>query len=418
MADNSDAWNRFESALRDKISGGNEWKGLQLVEVPTEADWDDPEFGRYNAFVKWGDTVPKWSTAWSLTGKRASTGYWQILQNLKIAPPREDLKEKVEEAFNAYIEANDALTEIIKQTAKAWSEFNESQKDLPEPRRRSFDTWYAETYGNKIGVVRLQLQNAAERFGALWLDSGGGMADAAQALIDYNNDAYMMSAKAPDGTNLWYRTYNITPDLTSFIMESKAGKVNSIDFSFTQKTSRESKSVFSTAHKASYNVAFWGATVEGKYSDTRIDTETSEFSCEFHFRNWRLFTVSPSQWFSGSVLAAYGNGGYWNEIKPIAKGDLDPYGENGVFPLMSNQLVVAWKPKIVVKTAKDSFSDVKKSWSAAANVRVGPFKYEGSASSEKSEVEYNEEKGEIVLDSQSERPQVVAVIYNVMPAGA
>jgi hypothetical protein len=415
-ADNpTTAWLRYENALRDKISGGNQWKGLQLVEVPIPANWDDPKYGDYYKWVIWGDIIPKWSSAYGASANRLSDAYYTFLTNLSITPPKDELKDEVDKAYQAYIGAVDQLSKTREDSFSAWPEFNDNQKKFPPNRQKSFDAWYANTWGRKIGMLEQQVTNLGTRYESYYVNQLGGMSDAANALVEYHNDAYLLEADAPDGSRFPYRTYNISPELSEFNRDNENGVGSSLEIKFDETTSKDEKHSWGTQDSASYSAAFWSVKTDASYEKSTIDTSTSGFSCTFKFPNWQLFTITPGRWFKGTVLAAYGQKGPWIPDGQVAKGQFQLFGENGIFSLMATQLVVAYQPEITIKMGSSDYNQVKDSWKASASVQVGGFNFDSSAQGGNDKVTTDDSSSSITLKTTSKTPLVIAVVNSILP---
>jgi hypothetical protein len=409
------AWLRYENTLRDKISGGNQWKGLQLVEVPISADWDDTQYGKYYEWVKWGDTIPAWSSAYKSTNLGISKGYYTFLTNLAIAAPKEELRGEVDQAYKDYIEEIHQLESKRKVISAAWKEFNNAQDGLPDDRKMSFDGWYADTCGREVGMYEQQVDTLGTRYQSFYVNALGGMADAALALVAYSNDAYKLQATAPDGSRFPYLTYNISPALSKFKDDTTSGGGSSLEVKFDHTTSIDEQHSWGTQDSASYSAAFWSAKADASYEKATVDTSSDKFSCTFKFPNWKLFTITPGRWFNGTVLAQYGQKGPWIPDGPVAKGEIQLFGEKGVLNLMTTQLVVAYQPEITITMSSDSYNSVKDSWKASASVKVGGFNFDGSAHGQNDKVTTDDRSSSITLKTTSQTPLVIAVVNSILP---
>ncbi|WP_248928521.1 hypothetical protein [Paenibacillus hamazuiensis] len=414
MSDISTAWSMFENALRDKISDNQKWEGLQLVQVPQPADWNNASTGQWEICEFWGNTMNAWSSGWARTGKSVDSAYFSFLMNLDLKPPKDlsdDDKKKLDDAKKDFDNAVQTREKDQTKVGKEWNKFNTSQINMPPSGQVPFQTWYAQNWGTRISADTLDVQAKQQKYVSLWKQYSGTMQDVAQAIIDYNNPAYQTGATDPSGAALQYRAFSISPDLGTFIADAKAGTGSSLYISFDSKTSSESKSAFSASGSASYSAPFWGASASGGYSQTKIDTSSTDFSCTISFPSWQLFTVTPGQWFNGSVIAEYGN----DTDKWIDK-DAKFFGPDGSFNLITSQLVVAYQPKITIKMSRDDFSSVSKEWKAAASVNVGSFKFNLESGGGSDSIQTSDSSQTITLQTTSATPQVIAVINNVLPS--
>jgi hypothetical protein len=210
-----DPWSMLAGALIDKVSGGAQWKGIQLITVPTDAAWNDATYGNYRAWRVLGDSMPAWGPSYRATAETVDSGYRVFIDNLDITPPDPHLQAKADKARGKYNNAVDALSNEEVKGFDRWADFNSKQAALPPANRMSYDDWFAKFEAPKLSALQGQADLAAQAWTSLLNQAGGGYAFAANLLIDYNNVAYQgQAASSADGSNTkkaFYRNFRSIP---------------------------------------------------------------------------------------------------------------------------------------------------------------------------------------------------------------
>lgn len=419
LSDMAAPWEMFSAALTNKIDPRKEMPGLQLVSVPVAADWNDSEYGHYRAWRVLGDSMPDWGATYSAsTQRQISAGYKIFLENLDVQLPDPEERRKAEKARRKYFDDLNELERARSAVGENWVNFDTKQKVLPENRRLSFDQWYAKFDGRKIAVLSQKTQLSAQEYTSYLVKAFGGYGFMSELLIAYDNEAYQLPAKSPDGLVQFYRTYNITPDLGDWIEEAKkasaSGAPPDLSWSFTKNSERRHTSETMWGGSTSWFGGWWGFGFRSQGGSTSINTQRDQFRMAFDFQKFGLFSIQPSGWFNGTALQALQNGP-WIPEGPVDTGRIKLWGPDGILNLMASAFVVAYRPKITVSLSQEEFLYVKSEFYAKGGFSIGPFGFGGSYGRKTEDVHFDASSNTITAQDSSDVPQIIAVVCSVLP---
>ncbi len=420
-----DPWRMVAEGFVEKISGGAPWKGIQLVTVPTDAAWNDAKYGNYRAWRLLGNSLPAWGPIYRTTQETLDVGYRIFLDNLDIQPPNQQLQAKADKARIKYDNAVQAQSEEQLKSIDRWVEFDAKQSALPPGNRMSYEDWFSKFEAPKLSALQAQTDLYAQAWTALLNQAGGGYAFAANLLIDYNNISYQgqaassadPSGAAPGSKKAFYRTYSIDPDLSQFIETSKAIPANAPPkWAFTMNKSSGEQKMESTSWgaSASYGIGFFSFGASAGGSSYSFDSSSDQFRIAFSARNIGVFTITPGQWFNGTAVQALQNGPFL-KTGPVATGQTQLWGQNGVLRLMSAQIIVAYRPKVSATMSQQDYSVVKSSFSAGGGISIGPFGFGGSYNRSSSDVKFDDASRSFTAEDTTDVPQIVAIVCSVLP---
>ena len=230
-------------------------------------------------------------------------------------------------------------------------------------------TW-ARRIASREDAVRLAFQAYS-----YWVrKASGGYEALADAIEAFNNDGFQSETTTPSKAKVKLRRFEITPSLDTFINDSKNLPADAPPaWSFTLNKSSFRYSFEETRWKggAIYLGGFFGyAGASG--GRTSIDTSSDSFSLEFSARNIQIFTITPGEWFTGSIVSAFKNGP-WIPEGPVATGRVKLWGTDGILNLLSTQVVVVYQPKIKVTLSQSEYESVQTNFQASGGFSIGPF---------------------------------------------
>jgi hypothetical protein len=352
FADNA-PWEMFLNQLREKISGGSAFQGVQLLPVPQDATFtnlgDPTKTGNYVAWRVLGDTISQWNPTYVPTPQQVTTGYKLFLTNLALPLPDPEDVRKSKQARDDYEEALDDLDIALEDYQFRWEDFNKRQQTLPSDRQVSFDVWYQRTWARRIASREDGVRLAFQAYSYWVRKASGGYEALADAIEAFNNDGFQSETITPSQAKVKLRRFEITPSLDTFINNSRslpAGAPPAWSFTLNKSSFRYSFEETKWRGGAIYLGGFIGyAGASG--GRTSIDTSSDSFSLEFSARNIQVFTITPGEWFAGSIVSAFKNGP-WIPEGPVATGRVKLWGTEGILRLLSTQVVVVYQPKIKV----------------------------------------------------------------------
>ncbi|HAA27163.1 MAG TPA: hypothetical protein DCE56_05115 [Cyanobacteria bacterium UBA8553] len=419
MADNINAtpWMMYRHELISYLSGGRpndpKYQGLQIVPVSLDLLWDDPDYGTFLAW-SFANNIPLWGDTYQeSSGNRVEDAYFQFLTNIDAPATNPQFGEAAKKDAEKMAAIKKKIDDTMKARGKAWKEFNEAQEDLPPEEQISYKAWYAENYGPQISTLQSQFDVAAAQFVSNSNKAGGGYQLLGQALNNYNNDAFKKELKDQTGATLRYRTWTLVPELSKWIAEAKTGAAKKLSLTINTRTATDSKSVFSGGGNAGFSLGFIGVQASGGYKRTTINTSQTNFSMSFS----SLITpiqILPGQWYSQQVLQTFKNGPFI-PTGPFGPGKAVFWGEKGTFALSPVIAYAAYKPTVKATVDAQAYKAVSEAWSARAGLSIGPFFFGGKAGGSKDTSKFDSASRTFTLTSNSEHPQLIAMLSNVMP---
>lgn len=416
LDDSTAPWEMFAKSLRTLYNNDPNWTGMQVLGLPIPADWDDSVLGNWRKWRVLGDTIPVWTSGYVPTAFQVSKGYEILIDNVAIPQPNPSDQAKAEGARQSYTNEVNKLESMREQVGPHWKYFDAKQQSLPPNRRLSFDQWFRQFDGPKVGQQEIKVNGAAQLFQSYINTAYKGYGWAASLVTDYSNSAFQLPAQSDDGLTLTYRTFNFSPDLGKWIADSKALPVGcsklTIAYDHTTHHDHSESESWSGGASFGYGIFSFGASASGGRQSVNINDQN--FAMSFCARNLAVFTVQPSGWFNGTAVAAFKNGP-WVPGGPIANGTIKLYGPDGLFNLMPAQIVVAYKPQVTVSLSAHDYASVKTQFNAGGGFSIGPFGFGGSYHKETSDVKWDDKNNKITAQDNSETPQIVAVVSLRLP---
>ncbi len=409
------AWQMFTTRLLEKINGGAAMQGLQVVTVPYEARWNEQKYGNYYAWRVLADEIPKWQPSYSTTQRLITDEYGLFIQSIELPLADPSKRAEAEAARLKWLAAADTLQTAWKEMPGHWTTYNDNQKALPPNRQMSFDSWFAAFDGKKIGSLRNNVDAAGQKYASYMAKAYKGYQLAAAMITSYDNPAYQLQAESPDGLNLYYRTYNITPDLGQWVTESKElatkGANPAITFDFVRNTGMTHSEFESAGGSVSYG-GFLGA--NGGHTRQTVDTNRQGFLMHFEAVSFAQFTITPSPWFSGTLVTLFQKGPF---VSGSVVGDGSRlFGPDGSFSLMPKTVYVVFRPKVKASLTSNEYHFLKEAWSGGGSISIGPFSFGASYNRTVEHVTWDDTANTVTAESSSDIPQVIATLSNVLPA--
>jgi hypothetical protein len=215
---------------------------------------------------------------------------------------------------------------------------------------------------------------------------------------------------------LAFRTYYFSTDLKAWIDASKQlpPTCTKLAIAYDHTTHHDHSEDERWSGGASYNFGFFSFGANASSGRQTVSIDDQNFGMTFCARNLNVFTVQPGAWFNGTAVKAFGNGP-WIPDGPVAKGLIKLWGPDGVFNLMPTQVVVAYKPKVVVTLSASNYASVHTSFNAGGGFSIGPFGFGAAYHKETSDVTWDDMHHTITAIDNSDSPQIVAFVNNRLP---
>ncbi|MGZ4160394.1 MAG: hypothetical protein ACXVNF_06320 [Neobacillus sp.] len=410
------AWEQFADRLIQQITGKADWDNTQIVTIPIDARWNDPTYGNYYAWVEIGNKIPVWGPTYRASDKFVDQEYQQFIGSLDLPLADPSQKKKANKAQKEYLDAKKSTFALRKKIGSDWKSFHESEAGIPVNRQTSYDQWLADNDGAKLAGLIQAEQAAALDYSHYFQQAFKGYAFAGTLLTEFDNSAYQISAKSPDGLELKYRTYNISPDLNSWIDSSKKipeGAPPVFSFTFNRNAGHTHVEDTHFSGGGSYFGGFLGIGGNGGYTKHTVDTTRDGFVLSFSAKNLGQFSVTPGKWFSATAISTFKDGPFVKDA--VIKSPKDLWGKDGRFNLMTTTLIVAYQPKVVAALSSSEYHELKEAYNGGFNISIGPFGFGASYQRNIEDVKFDDATNTVTATNLSETPQIIAVVSSELP---
>jgi hypothetical protein len=404
----------FQAALTAQIApGGGELAGLQIPGIPTAADWSEPQFGQFNMWA-FCDMLPPWGPNYIPSNSRLSDGYKLFLNNLELPQPNDADHRRAQDALKKLVKASDDLQSALADVSADWRAFDRRQQSGGPAPRVSYQDWYNQVEQARIDRARGEVDYWRRVAKSFAQRSGQGFGLAVDAIDAFGSTAAFRNAMSPAGDSIPMRPCDIRPSLTTFITEGKDNVAQNRAAAFTISMNSSS----GTTHEE--NTA-WGARASwfgffgagASRSVHQLDTHSNQFSLTFSARHFRMFSVRLRDWFSATAVNTYANGPFVVNGE-IAQQRVHLFHDKGVLRLAPAAVAVAYQPSVTIKLSAANYQEIKSDINAGGGFSIGPFGFGASYHKATSDIKFDDANNTITAADNTETPQIVAVIYDVL----
>jgi len=408
--DNATLWQMLRQEFVSFLGGGNEndarYAGLQMITTPTEALWDDPQYGKWLAW-SFANAIPLWGNSYIPSADNTVTkAYWTFLTNIDVPVPNNEAGHLANTVFHEQILPLVAEMESLhSQALVEWEDYNCHQSCLPPEEQESFDSWFARDMGTRISTLETQYHNYLVEYTSLSNRAGVTSSPVSQALSDYNNPAYQQTLTNDKGVKFSYRTWNLQPNFTSWLKEAESGQGTALRLEITKKTG-----------DASFANGFISTERLDAYHSLGINTQ-SDFNLIFAASAFVGIKIKPGGWFHQNLLLTYKHGpfkasGFYGGSRPKAVF----WGPEGTYALSPVVVYMAYQPTVRAILSEENYSSLQKTQKAGETIIIGPFAFGGDKASRKNDIAvWDDQNLQLTLSSKSQHPQIMAVLSQVMP---
>ncbi|WP_125531021.1 hypothetical protein [Streptomyces sp. WAC 06725] len=416
-------WNMFRNALLDFLAPGSDpaqFEGLQIADGAYSALWNDPKGGDLIAW-EFANTIPLWGATFrDAAGRRVTDAYHAFLVAVDASagqgPDAQRAKARANQLSAQLANAHGNVANIKQQVRANWFRFNRNQQSLPQQQRIDYSTWFAQNDGLQLAVAESDYNAIANE----WMDwsdkAGGGCRALAEALREYNNPAYRRQVTDPSGATLQHRVWNLVPRLSDFVRQAQRGQGTWLRIPMS--STRSSSTTKSGWGSDESRLGFISLGAGGSGDRIDVDTSSAGFSVTFEAPAFTAIQMTPGPWFNRSPLVQYRNGPFIS-TSPYGQGRATFFGppkEEGTFSLMKTTVYVAYQPTIRARINSSAYQQMQEAWNRGAGLTIGPFSFGGQSTTSKTKRDaFSGSDAEVVLQSNAQGPQIVAVHSNIMP---
>lgn len=417
------AWQRYAGALATTITGGNDWKNLQVVTVPTEIRWDDPEFGPYYFHKHAADLIGETGGTYRKSAKSFSEVYRDFLNDVQGPVVDDEALKESRAALDDAMAAQDQHDTLELNIALEWQAFDNRQtSSLPPSRWIAMEDWYVRRRKNAALTASLRIVLAHwAKFNKL-IEAAFGGGETITRMVDAFNNARLLEvtlprtdSQRPGGKKMIY-PYEISVDYPTWLRDAKAGRHTRLAFSMTHNTFSYDYSATSIGGGIGIGFGFFGIIAGGRRQTVQIDTSSSSFRLDFE-ADLQTFDITPSDWYSSTAFELFADGPFVPG-SPIERkhrmGTL--FGPNGLVSFRPARAIVAYKPVVRVKLSKSEYHYFRQVTSGASVFYVGPFAIGGGSYYDvKESVRWDDQNFELNLFNAPETPVLLAFDSDDLP---
>jgi hypothetical protein len=376
------AWRQAMLRLLNE-SGFPNLPEMRIAAQGSIAAWNDPRLGNFYEWEVIGNTVPKSDPNYYIPSlKRFTDGYFTFLTNIDPKLSNSAASKKAEAARKAYLNAK-------------------SQLDAHRDRSPA-----------AVAASERNLREASTAYAKYLNQAYQGTSNAGQFILDFENPAYQKTAVSPDGLSLNYRTFNFSPDLSQWLAEAAnidqkkivamALNPGADIISFPGNVAEASDTIILASKQVSISRAKPTPAPAAQGPEPKITVSPSSSNdivnsivvgakavgdmalgsladnIEIHAKRIGYFSISPGRWFNSTALQLFKTGPWVDG--PVKKNVIALWGDNGILNSIPTGVVVAYGISAVIKSKPSCFDALKKYFSGAEKIQVGPISFSGSQS--------------------------------------
>jgi hypothetical protein len=235
----------------------------------------------------------------------------------------------------------------------------------------------------------------------------------------FNNVAFQTAVTNPNsGKTVQVRIWGTSPptpwayleNITNNDFGGKATAGNPRSFTLDQTSSQYDYEETSTEGGGAFWDDFIGIEAGGEYSKVDWSQFDSEYSVAFSFQDLTTVPVLPDAWYQGADVASYSQGPYSAGFSAFDSGAGNFYfGVGGALSRIYTDLIVAYRPKVVITAGSDFTTSLQEKWKAEAGIEIGPFFFGSETSGEKTSSTVTVSDASLVLESTANWPVIIGM---------
>ncbi len=374
------AWLEYAGALRTNITGGGDWKQLQIVTVPQAINWDDATFGSYNFHRITADAINDVGPSYKKTNISFSERFGYFLNDVLRKPLDQAALTRANSARTKAESAQKAHSLLADRISREWQQFDTKQtSSLPPSRWLTIDDWYDKNKKNRILKASQDTVDALWGDWLAWMQKAYGGGETLVQILERFRDARKLDVFVPgEGTSrpiakTSIYPYQLAPDYPTWLAGAKARQKPNVSFKIKHNSYQYDYRKTVIAGGLGIGLGFFGLLAGGRRTTVQIDTKAEGFELDFE-ADVQAFEINPGDWYDSSALALFKNGPFY----PGSPMDLlhtqgALFGPKGFFNFMPKLAIVAYKPKITIKLSKSQYDYFREETIAAGGFFIGPF---------------------------------------------
>jgi hypothetical protein len=417
------AWDLFGGALRTTIQGGDQWKNLQVVSVPSMVQWDDPQFGPYYFHKDLADFINEIGSSYRKSDRSFSERYGQFLNDVLRPPVDQAALAASRTALAAASADDDRHADLVDNIQLEWQAFDNRQtSSLPPYQWITMEDWYESHGKNRVIAASREIVLATWATYFADIQQAFGGSETLARMIDQYLNAHLIEVALPrtDSTRPAGKAtiypYQISPDYPSWLAQAKAGAHQIVRFTINHSTYAYDYSASSIGAGVGLFFGFFGVLGGGSRQTVTIDTMSTSFQLDFE-ADLQMFTITPGSWCSSSALKLFGDGPFYPQSRMDhlqEQGAL--FGPRGFLSFRPARAIVAYKPKITVRLAQSEYHYFKQVTQGSAGFFVGPFAIGvGSYYDVRESVRWDDQNLTLSLFNAPETPHLLAFDSQDLP---
>jgi hypothetical protein len=388
------AWRIYTGALTTAITGGQDWKNLQIITIPSQVQWDDPDFGSYYFHKVTADLINQNGSTYAKSDRSFAERYGYFLTDVKRKPIDTEALEKSRGMLKRA--RDEEITHIaLEDTISAeWRAHDDRQRQAypNQPARwDTIDAWYQKTRSDE--TLNASMQIVLGYYGQYYylIQKAYGGAETLVKMLDKWTNAVPLRVKVPrlnstqaDGFTDVY-PYQISFDFPSWLADARKNLHQKVRFTIRHDSYQEDYSHTEMAGGIGIGFGFFGIIAAGQRSTVQIDTRREGFELNFE-ADIKTFEILPGAWYDTSAFEIFHNGEFYPDSPMdnlLKQGRL--WGPTGYLNFRPMRAIVAYKPIVSIKLRYDEYHYFYQVTRGAAAFCLGPWVIGGASY-------YNEER--------------------------
>ncbi len=406
-ASDATLWTQYLNSLLN-VAPGADLSGLQAAPMASAIDLADSNQQNVNqAIYSVANPLPGWSALYQPTEVGLFTQYGLFLNGLQLIPQNTSSslqQQEVQDLENLRTAVSQLQSDL---NSNASPVIISADEQAVTAANQAFTETVEQINGPNYAVIGQDLSNYMFALQGVAAGSAGNQ--------------LTMPTPAQNGLPIQVPLYSVGSYSQWLATAQANASSNPPVYQQSLTFNTTSVSTYSgafTSSSAQSETIFFGVYDSGSNSWQQIETSGGQqlsYTVTLNLPGVILLDVTPATWFDGTLLSDFQNGPF-QAGSPFVQNPA--FGENGIFNLMVQELLVAYSPTVSVQFDEASWSTYYSAWtdSSYSAVSVGPFYGNSSSTSSAgygATAQYNSETYTMTLSYSG--PMLLGIVADVLP---
>ncbi|HEY1170430.1 MAG TPA: hypothetical protein VGH19_03585 [Verrucomicrobiae bacterium] len=411
-------WRMYYGALRTAISGGTNWKNLQLTTVPERVEWDNSEFGPYYFHKHAADHLQEEGATYKKTSKSFTDRYQAFIRDITRPPIDEAAYAEQIKMGLRWSDEMRILSELEESLSTEWMAFDARQRQsFPnDPTKwRSMAQWY-EKNGDPQIDAQITSVNLRKASWLHWVQKAFGGGEAIYSIGEKFDAKNMIEVSVPgvqSGQPIGKKRvfpYQISSDFPDWLKQARQENAPNVEFTIRQNSQEYDYRKQDICGGVGVSFGFFGFFAGAQRQSVAINTKSSSFSLNFK-ATLKVFDISPGAWYDSTAFEIFSKGPFnaGSPMDNLLKRD-GLVGPGKFISHRPSRAIIAYKPKVTVRVSKTEYQYFHEVTRGGGGFFIGPFAIGGgSYYDEKKHVQWNERDASITIHDGPDAAMLLAM---------